>query len=118
MSALALLLCGCSYRYHFDISGNVTSLDGEPLVGVKIVVDAIGDGSGWETELESGPDGTFAYQLSVSPYEFDNGRLPTFVLWLSKEGYVKERIDISPKQKPRSYKEHVPIAVEATLRKK
>jgi hypothetical protein len=115
--ALAIALCGCSYRYHFDISGVVRSADGKPLADVKIVLDPIGDGSGWETEFKSRPDGTFSYEMAIGPYEFDGGRLPTRVLWFSKAGYDKEKVDISPKQKPNSFNEHVPADVEARLRK-
>jgi hypothetical protein len=110
-------MCGCSYWYHFDLSGVAKSTDGTPLSGVKIVVDPIGDGSGWETEFKSGPDGTFAYELLVAPHRFDDGRSPTYVLWFSKEGYVKEKLDISPKQKPSSYKAHVSIVVEPRLQR-
>lgn len=116
-AALAFLLCGCSYRYHFDISGVVRSANGEALAGVKIVLDSIGDGSGWVTEFKSGPDGTFSYELLVAPYQFDDGHLPTYVLWFSKEGYVKEKVDISPKQKPSSYKEHVSVVVAPRLQR-
>jgi hypothetical protein len=116
-AALAFLLCGCSYNYHFDISGVVRSADGEPLAGVKIVLDPIGDGSGWDTEFISKPDGTFSYELLETPNRFDDGRLPTYVLWFSKEGYVKEKVDISPKRKPSSYKQHVPIVVEPRLQR-
>jgi hypothetical protein len=117
-AVLAFLVCGCSYRYHFDISGVVRAVDGEPLTSVKIILDPIGDGSGFETEFFSGLDGEFSYQLLVAPYKFDDGRLPKYVLWFSKQGYVKEKVDVSPKEKPRSYREHIPIVVEAQLTKK
>ena len=114
---VAVAICGCSYRYHFDISGVVRSADGEPLAGVTIELDPIGDGSGWESEFKSGADGSFLHEMRIGPYEFDDDRLPIRVLWFSKDGYVKEKIDISPKQKPKTYKEHVPINVEARLKK-
>jgi hypothetical protein len=116
-AAIAFLLCGCSYSYHFDISGVVRSADGKPLSDVKIVLDPIGDGSGWVTEFKSAPDGTFSYEMRLAPHEFDDGRSPTCVLWFSKEGYVKEKVDISPMQKPNSYTEHVPIVVEPRLQR-
>jgi hypothetical protein len=113
----ALGLCGCSYRYHFDISGVVRSAGGQPLANVTIVLDPKGDGSAQEAEFKSAADGSFSHEMLISPPAFDDGRLPTRVLWFSKEGYVKEKVDISPKQKPGSYKEHIPVVVQLLLRK-
>jgi hypothetical protein len=114
---VAFALCGCHYSYHFDISGMVKSASGEPLGGVTIVLDPDGHGSGRLAEFQSEPDGTFSYEMRIREYEFDNGRLPTRVLWFSKPGYVKEKVDISPKQKPNSFKEHLPVVVHVTLRR-
>src|SRR5436309_1894299 len=117
LATCAFPLCGCSCSYHLDVSGVVSSEDDKPLAGVKIAIDHIGDGSGQWDEFASGPDGTFFHDVRISSYEFDNDRLPIRVLWFKKEGYVTERADISPKQKPDSYKEHIKTRVKVRLKK-
>src|SRR5258708_975120 len=91
-AGLWFLLFGCSYSYHFDLSGTVRTAEGNALAGVKIVVDLaeqIG-GSGYRAELESGPDGSYAYELSVP----GGGSPPAFALWFSKAGYIEEKIKL------------------------
>jgi hypothetical protein len=114
LPGFAFLLFGCSGYYHFDISGVVRTTEGDALPGVKIIVDLadrIEEASGYRGEFESGPDGSFSYELRVIP-----GPIDRFALRFSKAGYVEEKVTLELKA-PKSFKEHVPVVANTRLKK-
>lgn len=117
MVLLACGISGCSYGYRFEISGIIRMMEGEPLSGVQIVLDTGGATSTNWPDLRSDPDGRFAFEYLAFSRCFAGGRLPTWTLQLSKEGYVTERVDISPKQPPASPKEKNHIVVVVQMRR-
>lgn len=101
MSLLALLVLvgvsGCQYSFPFEISGVVRAADGGPLAGVRVTLNAGGIVES-SFPVVTGPDGTFKARVRIRDIEFMPSELPKWSLELSKDGYEKATVEISPKQ--------------------
>jgi hypothetical protein len=90
---------GCQRVYTYQVRGLVRSAaDRSPLAGVR--VEMRGGLSG--DTLTTGEDGSFEGTFTASDSQFHVGRLPSWSVYLSREGYAFETVDISPRQEPDS----------------
>ena len=94
-----LLVCGingCQINYRYEISGVVRSAaDGALLAGVTVRFP-----NDWIREspfpVVTGPDGTFSARFSVSAGQFSGNQSPKWTLYLSKDGYQSDTVEVSP----------------------
>ncbi len=116
ITLLALACSGCTYRYRIEITGIITSEGGKPLQDVKV---SVGRDEPGMTIKWSGPDGSFTkLTLQLADGEFRDGQLPSRFLWLSRDGYEDFKIDVSPKQKPKSYSDVQKLHLKVRLKAK
>lgn len=115
--ALATVLFGgCQFAYEYELRGVIRdSVDGEPLAGVAVALDAgllFKDAE----PVVTNEHGTFVLTFEVGDGALSSGSMPTWSLTLKKPGFAGQVVDISPAKEPQSPKSANVISVVAYVR--
>jgi hypothetical protein len=121
LKVAGVMLAGCQYSYTFEVSGIVQrAADGKPIPGVQIFslhnVPSGEPAPDEEPVAVTGADGRFSFVETVGDVYFLHGEGKTdWHLFLRKEGFEKESIDLRTVHRPESTKTRVPIFVVVYL---
>jgi hypothetical protein len=110
---LCSLVTGCQYAYPFEVSGVVRSAaTGKPLAGVKIFsthppldmepVLLLADKT--QAVAVTGEDGRFTFSENVQDIHFMQEGGTRWVVFLAKEGFDREKVDLRTLRRPDSPK--------------
>jgi hypothetical protein len=118
LGATIAVMPGCTRSYPYELRGVVRSAaDGSPLAGVTVDVEpGLLDQTGLPATTAA--DGSFIASFRASDGEFMTDRLPSWSATLSRDEYVTEVIDISPRREPESRGPPTQILIVVYLRPK